>query len=93
MRKRLIGLVAVVMAVIVAVGFMVVPSNAPDASARGKNQFQMYLIVAPGPSSDGTAGISTSGTIELIQLSLAKPSYNVDSFSYVSSVSNIGLNG
>ena len=63
MRKRLIGLVAVVMAVIVAVGFMVVPSNAPEASARGKNQFQMYLIVAPGPSSDGTAGISTSGTI------------------------------
>ena len=45
MRKRLIGLVAVVMAVVVAVGFMVVPSNAPEASAKGKNQFQMDLVV------------------------------------------------
>jgi len=49
MRKRLIGLVSVVMAVVVAVGFMVVPSNAPEASAKGKNQFQMDLIVAPAP--------------------------------------------
>ena len=65
----------------------------PEASAKGKGQFQMDLIVAPGSSPDGTPGISTSGTIEMVQLSLAEAGYNVDSFFDVSYVSNIGSSG
>jgi hypothetical protein len=93
MSKRLVGLVAVVMAVVVAIGFMVVPSSTPEAVAKGKNQFQMDLILAPGPGPDGTSRISTSGTIELTQLSLAEAGYNVDSFFDVMYVSNIGSSG
>ena len=94
MSKRLIGLVAIVMAVVVAIGFMVVPSSALEASAKGKNQFQLDLIVeAPGLGKDGTPGLGTAGTIELVELSLTSGNYNVDSFFDVYYVSNIGSSG
>jgi hypothetical protein len=35
MSKELVGLVAVVMAVVAAVGFMVIPSNAPRSLGEG----------------------------------------------------------
>ena len=94
MSRRVVGLIAVAMAVVASIGLIVGQSLTSEASAKAKDQFQLDLIVqVPGPGPDGTPGLSTSGTIELVELSLAKGRYNVDSFFDISYVSNIGSSG
>ncbi len=45
MSKKIIGSAATFVVLVVAPGFVVAQATAPEASAKGKNQFQMDLVV------------------------------------------------
>ena len=48
MTKWLIGLAVVVIAVVVAIGLVIALLSAPEASAKGKNQFQLDIVIDTG---------------------------------------------
>ena len=102
MIRRLTGLVAIVIAVVVTVGFVVAQLSAPEASAKGKNQFQLDLVIDMTRLigvETGNKGevrkyrLDISGTLDLVEDALARGDYNVDSFFDVFYVSNIGSSG
>jgi len=45
MSKKIVGSTALFVAVVVSLGFVIAQTTAPEASAKGKNQFQMDLVV------------------------------------------------
>ena len=91
--NRIVGLVAVVMAVVLAIGLVAAQSSAPAAEAKGKNQFQLDLVIQSAASPDGTRGLDTSGIVKLVETALAKGRFEVDSISDITFVSNIGSSG
>ena len=102
MSKGIVGLVAVVIAVIGTIGFVVAQSAAPEATANAHGQFQMDLVIDTThlfvieTGSDGQrrkTPLDTSGTIDLVEGALARGNYNVDSFFDIMYVSNIGSSG
>ena len=94
--KKIVGLLAVTLAVVFAVGFVLDQSSATTASAKVNNQIQLDLIVAiptggtvPTPDEPGPV----ESTLGVIKAALSDHNFQVDSFFDVYYVSNIGSSG
>ena len=91
MGSKGVGLVAVVIAVIVAIGLVVAQSSAPGATTKTNDTFQLDLVIQTGgPGTRYLKPLDTSGTVKLVEAALTKGRYNIDSFFDISYVSNIG---
>ena len=91
--NRIVGLAAVVMAIVLAVGFVVAQSSAPEATAKANDTFQLDIVIQAGVSSDVTKGLDVSTAVEIVESALAKGKYNIDSFFDITYASNIGSSG
>ena len=81
MGRKGVGLVAVVIAVIVAIGLVVAQSSAPGATTKTNDTFQLDLVIQTGgPGTGYLKPLDTSGTVKLVEAALTKGRYNIDSF-------------
>ena len=91
--NRIVGLAAVVMAIVLAVGFVVAQSSAPEATAKANDTFQLDIVIQAGVSSDVTKGLDVSTAVEIVERAMAEGKYNIDSFFDITYASNIGSSG
>lgn len=89
--KKVIGYLAVIMAVVVATGFLVYQSTAPSvvSAEDGRPHAQLDLIITVPDGTDAPLKM----TLDLVTKGLANGKYQIDSFFDVSYVSNIGSSG
>ena len=109
MSKKIIGSAAIFVVLVVSLGFVVAEATVPEASAKGKNQFQRDLVVqTDGLLTNKTCDplvekclveieklrrLDISGTVDIVERALAGGNYSVDSFFDIYYVSNIGSSG
>ena len=94
MNGKIVGLVVLVIVVVVSVGFAFAQLSAPEASAKGKNQFQLDLVIqTSSPDSKGARGLDTAGTVKVVEAALTKGRYQIDSFFDITYAANIGSSG
>ena len=92
--RKIIGLTLIIMVAVLAIGSALYRSDAPTASAKGRNQIQLDLVVSVEGIIRATdeAGPLTS-MLGAIELALSDNNYQIDSFFDVYYVSNIGDSG
>ena len=91
MGRKVVGLVAVVIAAIVAIGLVAAQSSAPGATAKTNDTFQLDLVIQTGgPGTRYLKPLDTSGTVKLVEAALTEGRYNIDSFFDISYVSISG---
>ena len=94
--KKIVGLLAVTLAVVFAVGFVLHQTTAPTASAKEKSQILLDLVVAV-PTSGTVPSPGEPGALEtalgVIKGALSEHNFQVDSFFDVYYVPNIGSSG
>ena len=59
------------MAIVLAIGFVVAQSSAPEATAKANDTFQLDIVIQTGVSSDGNKRFDVSTVVEVVESALA----------------------